>query len=203
MTKPAVVACQICAAPIPQRPGRGRPRNYCEECAPLRTKTQRDSHRTGTNRKCPTCGDRAEPRQQYCAAHGDRTHPRPLTHRRCSTCRRTYMPQAPTQRYCSTKCRPNRFALIKRDPTRHAQRYGTQHRQTRRAFAARHQPTDPCVRCHKPLGPIGPRLHLDHAEDGSYLGFAHAGCNVKAGARKGHATSTRSQHPQRAQSRAW
>jgi hypothetical protein len=34
---------------------------------------------------------------------------------------------------------------------------------------------------------MSPRLHLDHAEDGTYLGFAHARCNMSAGARKGAA----------------
>jgi hypothetical protein len=32
---------------------------------------------------------------------------------------------------------------------------------------------------------MSPQLHLDHAEDGTYLGFAHAACNRKAGASKG------------------
>ena len=32
---------------------------------------------------------------------------------------------------------------------------------------------------------MGPNLHLDHAEHGGYLGFAHAACNISAGAAKG------------------
>jgi hypothetical protein len=35
---------------------------------------------------------------------------------------------------------------------------------------------------------MGRWLHLDHAEDGSYLGFSHERCNRSAGARKGAQT---------------
>jgi hypothetical protein len=64
--------------------------------------------------------------------------------------------------------------------------YGAAHAKARKAAALRHQPADPCTRCGRPLGPMGPWLHYDHTErrDG-YLGFAHASCNRKAGARKG------------------
>lgn len=64
--------------------------------------------------------------------------------------------------------------------------YGNDHIKARRAAVKRHQPTDPCARCHQPLGPMGPWLHYDHtdARDG-YLGFSHAVCNRRAGARKG------------------
>lgn len=76
-------------------------------------------------------------------------------------------------------------------------KYGAQHQAERRARAAGHQPTDPCVRCGHPLGPMGPHLHLDHAEHGGYLGFSHGGrcpicrkrCNVSAGASKGARTT--------------
>ncbi len=64
-------------------------------------------------------------------------------------------------------------------------KYGAEHQAERRARAARHQATDPCVRCRRPLGPMSPRLHLDHNEHGGYLGFAHETCNRKAGAKKG------------------
>jgi hypothetical protein len=66
-----------------------------------------------------------------------------------------------------------------------AAKYGAQHQAERRARAARHKHTDPCVRCKRPLGPMSPALHLDHDEHGGYLGFAHDDCNRKAGARKG------------------
>jgi hypothetical protein len=69
--------------------------------------------------------------------------------------------------------------------------YGSTHAKARKAAALRHQPTDPCTRCGRPLGPMGPWLHYDHTErrDG-YLGFAHASCNRKAGARKGQRMSS-------------
>ncbi len=74
-----------------------------------------------------------------------------------------------------------------------APKYRTAHQRARAAAAARHQPTDPCARCGHPLGPMGPGLHYDHAEDGSYLGFSHGSpcpwcrrpCNKRAGAIKG------------------
>lgn len=72
---------------------------------------------------------------------------------------------------------------------------GHEHRKNRAAWAARHQPTDPCARCHHPLGPMGPWLHLDHnrTRDG-YLGFSHGlrpcpycgkRCNLSAGGKEG------------------
>lgn len=65
-------------------------------------------------------------------------------------------------------------------------RYDHRHALARKAAAARHKPTDPCVRCGRPLGPMGPGLHYDHTDDGtSYLGFAHGSCNRRAGSRKG------------------
>jgi hypothetical protein len=66
--------------------------------------------------------------------------------------------------------------------------YGTEHAKARKALAALHDPTNPCCRCGRPLGPMGPWLHLDHnrTRDG-YLGFAHGSCNRKAGAREGRA----------------
>lgn len=71
--------------------------------------------------------------------------------------------------------------------------YGSAHVKARAEWAARHDERDPCTRCGQPLGPMGPRLHLDHnrARDG-YLGFAHARCNVKAGAKEGRARQTAS-----------
>jgi hypothetical protein len=70
--------------------------------------------------------------------------------------------------------------------------YGTAHQAARRAYAAKHQPDDPCVRCGHALGPIGPWLHLDHnAQRTGYLGFSHGSrrcptcgkrCNLRAAA---------------------
>lgn len=66
--------------------------------------------------------------------------------------------------------------------------YGAEHAKARREWAAQHRPDDPCTRCGHPLGPMGRHLHLDHNRDRSgYLGFAHARCNVRAGAREGRA----------------
>ena len=81
-------------------------------------------------------------------------------------------------------------------------RYGADHQRTRKAWAAQTTPATPCVRCGHALGPaqrIGRTgrtvglWHLDHAEDGSYLGMSHGEacktcgrkCNVSAGASKG------------------
>lgn len=91
----------------------------------------------------------------------------------------------------------------KQGQTRTGQRYDTHHKKARAAHAARHHPTDPCVRCGHPLGPIGPGLHLDHAEDGTYLGFAHGHpcptckrrCNQRAGSLKGNAIQTAHRQP--------
>ena len=64
--------------------------------------------------------------------------------------------------------------------------YGAEHVKARKQAAARHQPSDLCARCGRPLGLMGPWLHYDHTDrrDG-YLGFSHATCNKRAGARKG------------------
>jgi hypothetical protein len=88
--------------------------------------------------------------------------------------------------------------------TRRGGRYDGRHQRARAAAAQRHNPSDPCTRCHQPLGPMGPHLHYDHTNDGTaYLGFAHATCNRRAGAiegnRRQHATHT----PPRWSSRKW
>lgn len=87
-------------------------------------------------------------------------------------------------------------------------RYGAKHQAMRRALAAATTPASPCCRCGHPLGSQhrvdgrGRKVglwHLDHAEDGTYLGFSHGErcrvcgvkCNVSAGARKGAATVNR------------
>jgi hypothetical protein len=75
------------------------------------------------------------------------------------------------------------------DPSRaRSADYGSAHIKARAAAAEHHDPDDPCTRCGQPLGPMGPWLHYDHRDDRSgYNGFAHASCNVRAGARKGRA----------------
>ena len=65
-----------------------------------------------------------------------------------------------------------------------ARGYGAEHQQLR----AQLLPSaygKPCTRCGKPLLP-GQALHFDHNDARTgYLGFAHAWCNKRAGARKG------------------
>ncbi len=77
-------------------------------------------------------------------------------------------------------------------------RYGAAWAKTREQWAARHEPWHTCTRCHHPLGPMGPGLHLDHDDHDDHdpnlvRGFAHGDpcpycnvrCNQSAGARKG------------------
>lgn len=75
--------------------------------------------------------------------------------------------------------------------------YGAAHRR-KRAELLPSAYGQPCSRCGQ-LMREGQALHLDHADhDRSvYLGFSHASCNVKAGARKGARTvnSRRKQQP--------
>lgn len=69
-----------------------------------------------------------------------------------------------------------------------ADKYGKGWARTRSEWAARHRPTDLCTRCRLPLGPMGRWLHLDHNDHtGAVDGFAHAACNVRAGAALGRA----------------
>lgn len=67
--------------------------------------------------------------------------------------------------------------------------YGAAWARTRKQWAARHQPWHTCTRCGHTLGPMGPHLHLDHDDHDRtiVLGFAHARCNLRAGARAGRA----------------
>lgn len=105
---------------------------------------------------------------------------------------------------------PNRFPRGGPSKTRKGGRYDGNHARARKAAAAKHQPDDPCTRCHKPLGPMGPWLHYDHTDNGvGYLGFAHAACNRRAGAIAGNRAqqhTRRTRHaatPQPWQSRNW
>lgn len=75
------------------------------------------------------------------------------------------------------------------DRSKHrAAKYGKGWARTRAEWAARHDPSDPCTRCRRPLGPMGRWLHLDHNDfTGQVDGFAHAACNIRAGANLGRA----------------
>lgn len=78
-------------------------------------------------------------------------------------------------------------------PAPSARGTGHEHRKARAEWALRHDPSHLCVRCQRPLGPMGPWLHLDHNRNrDGYLGFAHGRCNVQAGAREGRARQTSS-----------
>lgn len=73
-----------------------------------------------------------------------------------------------------------------------ARGYGADHQKARAAAALVHKPTDPCARCHKPLGRMSPALHYDHnGKRTGYLGFSHADCNRTAGAREGRRRQTK------------
>jgi hypothetical protein len=68
-------------------------------------------------------------------------------------------------------------------------KYAWPHQRARATAARSHHPSHRCTRCGQPLGPMSRALHYDHDETGGYLGFAHARCNLRAGAAKGAATS--------------
>lgn len=77
------------------------------------------------------------------------------------------------------------FAKPKASST--ARGYGQQHREARARWLAELNRLGslPCTRCPRPVLP-GQAVHLDHTDDrGSYIGLAHARCNVRAGARRG------------------
>ena len=73
-------------------------------------------------------------------------------------------------------------------PGKRGEKYGAAHIAERKRRAAAHEPWHPCTICGRPLGAMGPHLHLDHTADGlAYRGFAHRACNVSDGARRGAA----------------
>jgi hypothetical protein len=66
--------------------------------------------------------------------------------------------------------------------------YDGTHQAVRKALLAVHEPTDPCWRCRRPLGPDPRRIDLGHRDDGAgWAGLECARCNRAAGARKGNA----------------
>ncbi len=83
--------------------------------------------------------------------------------------------------------------------------HGAAHAKARKQWAARHQPTDLCVRCRRPLGPMGSWLHLDHDDHDKtiYRGFSHAACNLKAAAELGRRRQQQGGDTSRARSRDW
>lgn len=64
-------------------------------------------------------------------------------------------------------------------------KYGTEHAKARKAWAARHYPTNVCGWCGRALGPMGPNLHLAHDPSGTViLGFWHRRCNLQEAAKR-------------------
>lgn len=92
-----------------------------------------------------------------------------------------------------------------RSQTRKGGRYDRAHQLARAAAAKQHQPSDPCVRCGHPLGPMNSGLHYDHNQNGTaYLGFSHAACNLRAGAQEGRRRQLRNNpRPRPWNSRNW
>lgn len=76
-----------------------------------------------------------------------------------------------------------------------SQVHGSSHAKARKAWAEQHDPADLCVRCRRPLGPMGPWLHLDHhdVDKTQYLGFSHRACNLTAAGELGRARQRMSQ----------
>lgn len=65
-----------------------------------------------------------------------------------------------------------------------ARGYGAKHQKLRAQLLPSAYGT-PCARCGRPMLQ-GQALHLDHTDTRTgYLGFSHAACNRRAGARKG------------------
>jgi hypothetical protein len=74
--------------------------------------------------------------------------------------------------------------------------YDGEHQAVRKALLAVYSPSDPCWRCHRPLGPDPSRIDLGHRDDGGgWAGLECQRCNRSAGARKGNR--------QRRQQRRW
>ena len=69
-----------------------------------------------------------------------------------------------------------------------SQTHGSAHDKARKAAAKQHDPSDRCVRCGRPLGPMSSRLHYDHHDTDKtiYLGFSHAACNLSAAGKQGN-----------------
>ncbi len=69
-----------------------------------------------------------------------------------------------------------------------SRKYGHKHATDRKAWAARHQPTDLCGLCGRPLGPMRPGLHLAHDPTGTTIvGFWHRACNLQEAAKRARA----------------
>lgn len=177
----------------------------CQRCRRLRPPAPKGSHKR-PSLPCASCGKllwqsrtsspEGQARCQPCrrVAAGRRPDQRvrdvatlPPEPRACVHCRTTFSPRRSNQRYCAPECHNEVRRLRGFGPRRPGDRgYGAAHQKARRAAAATHRESDPCARCGEQLGPMGPNLHYDHTDDRTgYLGFSHAACNSREGARRG------------------
>lgn len=103
-----------------------------------------------------------------------------MAERQCPVCGRHFFAKTGTHTYCSPA---HRAQANTRRPGAKA-RYGGEHQRLRLKLGPQVATgTMPCVRCGFLIEP-GELWDLDHAEDGSYRGPAHASCNRRAGAEK-------------------
>lgn len=87
-------------------------------------------------------------------------------------------------------------------PSTHARGYGRRHQDIRAAHLQGAY-GQPCLHCGQTMTQ-DQDLDLDHTDDRlGYRGFAHAGCNRSAGARKGNAARKRNATPEKIRSRDW
>ena len=84
-------------------------------------------------------------------------------------------------------CAPHQAEAERARGSRKARGYGYEHVALRKQYARYVEAGQvSCSRCDEPIQP-GTPWHLDHADDrASYLGPAHARCNVSAAGRKSH-----------------
>jgi hypothetical protein len=76
--------------------------------------------------------------------------------------------------------------------------YAGDHKSVRRALIAVYEPTDPCWRCGRPLGPDPSRIDLGHTDDrAGYAGLECRRCNRQAGGRLGQARRRAAQQGRR------
>ena len=75
--------------------------------------------------------------------------------------------------------------------------HGSGHAKQVKIWKARHQPTDLCARCGRPLGPMCSDLHLDHDDYDKriYIGYSHGACNLRAAGQLGRAVQKAARTP--------
>ena len=91
--------------------------------------------------------------------------------------KRCLEPSCPTLT-AGSRCSPHTRARDRARGTSTQRGYGHTHQQARATALTTYHPTDPCPRCHLPLGDDPTMLDLMHTEDRQgYLGLGHAPCN--------------------------